>query len=357
MSTSLSETLVAHGQETAKFMASDCTAGDWQTWPVSFAKPFPAGNIVVVAMASDFGVDAGLHVAAGVPVIRGISRTGFVLAMRNSDCASGSAGVHWLAVLEQPGIATSTPVEVRTGIMPARYFDANCRSGDWQTWSWSFQRPLRSAPTVVGTAYRFPGTDSGFDLVGIPFTPEALPRGRWRLGAAVGVSSGVQPGRLAIAARNSMGWPGLMGMNFVAVADTGGPIANMVCDAGVTSPVSLPGDSGGNVTQTLEIQFALPFLTPPIVLLTASDAGLAPGEAAVALVGVAEDVSTHGFRLAIHNSDCAAGRAAFNWVALGCGIGCGAGSAAPPPPTTPHPGGDTGTTTSPLSSGSRRGAV
>jgi hypothetical protein len=65
-----------------------------------------------------------------------------------------------------------------------------------------------------------------------------------------------------------------------------------------------------------EVYFSKPFLSPPVVLLTCKDAD-------VAVVGLARDVTTHGFTLAGLNSDCAAGNAQFYWVAIGCGLGCG----------------------------------
>ena len=59
------------------------------------------------------------------------------------------------------------------------------------------------------------------------------------------------------------------------------------------------------------------FSEPPRVILTASDLGAEQSSGHfTAVVGVAQDVGTTGFRLAGRNSDCSPGVAHMNWLAL-----------------------------------------
>jgi hypothetical protein len=59
------------------------------------------------------------------------------------------------------------------------------------------------------------------------------------------------------------------------------------------------------------------FSEPPRVILTASDLGAEQSSGHfTAVVGVAQDVSTTGFRIGGRNSDCSPGVAHMNWLAL-----------------------------------------
>ncbi|MDX2194112.1 MAG: hypothetical protein NW201_12215 [Gemmatimonadales bacterium] len=332
MPTPLTETLIQSGRASARSFAADCTAGDWHSWQVAFATPFPDDDVIVVAMASDHDVDEGAHVAAVVPVVRGTSRSGFTLAGRNSDSAAGSAGMHWLAVRRRPGVASGTPVDLRTAVVPPRAFAPDGTVGDWQQWDWRFARPLRGEPAVVGSAARTPGGIQRYEELFGVIVPSV---GQWHFGAAVGVSLGASASALRLAARNPTGWPGQARVPFVAVAPGGVTDPALHCETGRTAPVAMPG-AHLMTSEALDVQFDEPFLVPPIVLVTACEVGLAVGESAVALVGVVEDATTHGFTLRVMSSDCAPGRAAFNWVAIGCQPGCGGGRVPPAePPRTP----------------------
>jgi hypothetical protein len=180
-----------------------------------------------------------------------------------------------------------------------------------------------------------------------------------QVAAAVGVVQGATPNGVMMSARNGGGWPGRSGMNFIALASGAAGDSNLIVDCGTTGLATLP-PTGGSIVRPLEVFFALPFSTPPIVLITANEAGLPAGESAVAALGVATGITTHGFVVEAMNTDSAPGRASFHWVAMGCGISCGAGpdpkKKAPPikqpvkppvsppvtPPVTPRPGRSTG---------------
>jgi hypothetical protein len=338
MSTPLNQVLVAHGRLSARFLREDNTVGDWQSWVVTLPTPFPADGVRIVAMASSDGIDDGLGTVAAVPVITRTTRTGFTLAARNSDCAAGSAGMHWIAVLERPGQPTSTPVELRTGVVQSRGFAADGTPGDWQSWEYGFGRAMPAAPTVVAAATRSRGDVALSSIVRGAFVANAyLLEG---MPAPVGVLASGRTTGVSLSARNGGGWSGHSSMNFVALTDLPTPLTPdpaPVLDSGTTPVVQLNATGGGAAVR-IDVNFALPFSVPPIVLITACDAGLPAGTSPVAAIGVAQGVTTHGFTLEAMNTDSASGRAAFNWIAIGCGISCGAGRAASVPPTTSVPG-------------------
>lgn len=344
MSTPLAETVVAHGRRTAAFFAPDGVAGDWQLFQVTFPTPFPSDAVRVVATAASDGVDAGLGTIAAVPVIVGANRNGFTIAARNSDCASGSAGMHWIAVLERPGTPAPQKVDVRTVVLPSRFAAADCLSGDWNSWGYHFANPLPGLPSVVASTVRNPG-DTQVDVLvfGAFVSGTSVLQ---RIPTLVGVTASATAADLALNARNGGGWPGRASMNAVAVATGGTPATSMFVDSGVTNVVAiLP--TGGTASVDIEVNFAVPFATPPVVLVTACDAGLAPGASAPAVVGTAASITTHGFTLQAMNTDVASGAAAFYWQAFGCGLHCGGGTR--PGTTTPvgpplNPVGPIGTT-------------
>ena len=90
-------------------------------------------------------------------------------------------------------------------------------------------------------------------------------------------------------------------------------------EAHVIEPVSLGG--WPYATEYWHVYFARPFLTPPVVLVSAVDEGSVAGEptlAAVQCVGQAHDVTPFGFTLVARNTTNARGKIFLHWVALGC---------------------------------------
>lgn len=315
MSTSIAETIVKHGRETAHFFREDGRPGDWSSWPVAFPQPFPSDDVRVVAMAAHFQVDEGLGTVPAVPTISGISASGFTINARNSDCASGSAGMHWIAVQETPGQRSPEPVDVRTAVLQGRWAAPDCVVGDWVSWNYPFGIPLKSTPTVVGTGRRSLA-DNRTELIGGALFTD--------IPVLVGVVANAHVQGVDLNARNGGGWPGLGGMNFAAVSP-GVAGSGVIVDSGVTEVIPGLPPAGGTVSRSLDVHFTLPFQTPPVVLVTACDRGLPAGETCAAIVGTAQDVTTHGFTLQAMNTDSAPGRCAFSWVAIGCGIHCAAG--------------------------------
>lgn len=333
MSTPLTETQVQHGRLVAKFFNPDGAAGDWHTFAVSFPTPFAGDDVRVVAMASNDGVNPGLGTVPVVPVVRSADRNGCVLAARNSDLASGSAGLHWIAWRESPGVKSIPPTDLRTIRVLPRSFAADGAPGDWTQWPVAYGQAMGHLPTVVCSAWRPPEAHADF-IVQAPtfaFSGAVLSSGA----VPVGVSQAADPAGLVLRARNAGGWPGVRAMHGVAVCAGLASDPSVMVDSGVVGPVYFTA-AGGSVPQTFDIPFALPFGTPPVVLFCASDRGLSPGSSAIAAAGWVESVGTHGFRLQGLNTDAAAGVAAFDWVAIGCGPGCGTRTQPAPPGITIH---------------------
>ena len=97
-----------------------------------------------------------------------------------------SAGMHWIAVLERPGQASPTPIEIRTGILQSRTFAPDCTPGDWNSWEYAVGRAMPSAPTVVGTPARMRGDVALSSVVFGAFVSDAylvegMPAARWRV--------------------------------------------------------------------------------------------------------------------------------------------------------------------------------
>jgi hypothetical protein len=135
-----------------------------------------------------------------------------------------------------------------------------------------------------------------------------------------------------LSARNSDCAFGVCNFNWVALSQpsalTGiGDSANVWVDTGVVSAKFFSQDCLAGDTQSWAVDFSAPFLTSPIVLLTANDIGLitqpSPGDHNCAAVGIARDITPYGFTLTARNSDCSSGKAGFYWVAIGCMRGCG----------------------------------
>jgi hypothetical protein len=145
--------------------------------------------------------------------------------------------------------------------------------------------------------------------------------------AAVGIVENPTAQRFTLHARNSDCAVGDCAFYYLAIAtlldQPNGDGGNLQVGTGEVQAMSLnaacvPGDA-----QTSQVDFHQPFLTPPTVLLTANDLGVAQDGHNAAAVGIAQNVTPYGFTLLARNSDCMGGQAGFYWVAIGCSLGCG----------------------------------
>jgi hypothetical protein len=282
----------------------DCIVGDWQSYQVAFDHHFQnADDVRVIVTANDEGVPTADNPPV-VGVAWGVSTTGFTLWGRNSDSEEGEAGFYYMAVEELGQPPPGEPVDLRLGILQQKFFIREGQPGAWQTWFPTF----RAFPAGKQYAALVTGCNLNVRSSNVP---------------AVGISRNLDVDYFDLAARNSARCmppsrsSGACAFYYVAGVEGEKPEPDRIwIDSGVVGPNPFGSSCNAGWTTSWEVYFSRPFLSPPVVLLTCKDAD-------VAVVGLARDVTTHGFTLAGLNSDCAPGMAQFYWVAIGCGLGCG----------------------------------
>jgi hypothetical protein len=283
--------------------------------------PFPAGTfskapIVIITPNNQNFIDPGVthNVAAVGRVEDDLSTIGFTLSATNSDCAPGAAGFNVMAIEETLGHKHKTVPSLQVGVAPPQHFQPDCIPGDTTTSGQEFFSPM-SRPTVLLTAsnLNIKPFDAGNNLVA------------YHNAAVVGIAQNPAHNGFTLRARNSDCAAGDCGFYYAAidaVPRLEGYGELLWIDTGLISPVSfnnscIPGD-----TVSQSIVFHRPFLTPPIVLLTATEIGLSIADPRVSPVGIAQDVTPYGFTLTARNSSCFPGKSNFFWVAIGCGPSC-----------------------------------
>jgi hypothetical protein len=311
----IEDTLIEFGQtgDPPQDFKPDCTVGDWQSYQVGLKKPFQsADNVRVIVTANDYsgGISGGITSKdnpAVVGVVWGVSTAGFTLWARNSDSEPGKAGFYYMAVEElgKPPQGVEG-VDLRFGILQQKFFRSEGQPEAWQTWD---PYPRFSTPLAgKNLAALVTGCNLNVRSTNVP---------------AVGISRDLDFNGFELAARNSAAClpttprsTGACAFYYVAGVNEHLPKDSFWIDSGVADAEPFEASCEEGWTASWEVYFSRPFLSPPIVLLTCKDAD-------AAVVGLARDVTTHGFTLAGLNSDCGAGNAQFYWVAIGCGLGCG----------------------------------
>jgi hypothetical protein len=326
---SIGQTIIVFGDTPAFTFAPTCVQGDTVSTAVSFPSGLfvPNARIRVIVTPNGNPISTLQHFAAPVGIAQQVTNSGFKLTMRNSDCAAGQAAFNWMAVLETPG-KNQPSVTVRMAVLPSEsgILAPACNPGDTPPdVTFPFWKPFVSMPHVFLTAnnlfvleaYLRNVQGGHMSSLSLPFTG---------LAKAVGMIRSQKSDSFTLRTRNSDTAFGCCAFSYAAFLENpaggpGGGNANLMVDTGVVdamsfNPTGSPGDTHSQV-----VFFTEPFLTTPIVLLTANDAG-ATGHIA-APVAVAGDVTPYSFILTSRNSDCVAGQAGYYWVALGCGLGCG----------------------------------
>ena len=77
--------------------AFDTWAGPFQRAEITFSPPFPSDDVRVFLTPTNESLAATEHHAAVVGVAHRISRNGFELQARSTDCAIGSSSFNWPA--------------------------------------------------------------------------------------------------------------------------------------------------------------------------------------------------------------------------------------------------------------------
>ena len=109
----------------AKTFSHDGFGGVWQSTGVRFPDSFDTAP-VILATASN--LNAYVHKTAAVNMVSGITKDGFVMAARNSDCQGGSCGFGYLA-LAFVAVAESK-LYLGTGWVSQKKFEKDCDPGD-----------------------------------------------------------------------------------------------------------------------------------------------------------------------------------------------------------------------------------
>lgn len=336
MSTQTNETIFQIGTASARDFSEDCVPGDWEDFgtikfPTPFPTPFPAGKGVrVIVTANDLEVPRGVHNAAVVGIVRHTDELGqpippeqgFRLWGRNSDCARGLAGFNWMAVLETPGKTQKRPIDLRMAVLQPQHFQPDCKPGDWKSWGVNFSTDFSDEPITLLTAS---------NLNVIPWHRDDT---LWYHNAAVvGIVQDSAATGFTLSARNSDCAEGDCAFYYVALSQQMAGKEDLWVDSGEVTAQTFAPDCKSGDWGDWTITFSQPFLSAPVVLVTANDLRAKGGNPAV--VGIARNVTPYGFLLSARNSDCAPGQAGFYWVAIGCARGCGyegAEGARPPRP-------------------------
>jgi hypothetical protein len=314
MSVPIGEVIFQIGTVEQRRFSKDCETGDTEIFNIRFPTPFPTQmGIRVIVTANNSNVPRGAHNAAVVGIVQNVTTDGFVLRARNSDCADagGFAGMNWMAVLETPGTQQKS-VNLRMGILQPQPFSSDCYSGDTRDFGASFSSSLDSPPIALVTANNLNVQGHNAAAVGTVLDPSA---------------SG-----FTLKARNSDCAAGGCAFYYVALSQGAAGRGDLIADTGEVYEQSFLNDCNSGDTRNWDVYFNQPFLTPPVVLVAAYHSKLDDVHPAAA-VGMARNVTPHGFTLVGRNSDCfgptglagpvIASAAGFYWVAIGCAPGCG----------------------------------
>jgi hypothetical protein len=200
-----------------------------------------------------------------------------------------------MAVQETPG-KQQQPVGMRAGVVQPRSFSKN----GYEEWVLRY-RSFSGVQTSLLTATNLYGT-------------------RERNAAVVGIASDEHVSGFFLHGRNTDTDAGDCAFYYVSLGpDEEGASQQQgrIETGGTGCQYREPG-----AWESDEVMFKTPFLTPPVVLVTAGDAVGADAYRATPTVGMARYVTSHGFTLASRNAGCRRGVAGLHWVAIGCGQHC-----------------------------------
>lgn len=336
----LKNTTVRFGITEAKNFSEAGQLGDWRRFDVTYATPFglpkpgfPKGvpqQISVVATALEMRV-------APVAVVKNVTDTGFTLWARNAMNKRGEARFAWLAVLGVPDSAqTRIPVDARLGVLQTKVLAPGPKVTEWPgVW---FSDPLVGVNRVVLlTAHNNTGPSNwGTQWHNAAAVASVYPM--YGAPSAILPDDGFTAGAITV---DTDGRAGYYYAAFVEARRQEEAVADeLYIDHGsekgvedsfrynqVTwpSPPNRDLKAGGNPGDWLhlDVYFDRPFLTPPVVLITARDNDGDVKQHFNPLVPIAQNVSTHGFTAALRNTDTIDAMAEFYWVAIGCQAGCG----------------------------------
>jgi hypothetical protein len=225
MSVNIREAVFITGRMPTRSFGPDCVSDDWEDFGVVVEvgdnQPFKSkGGVRVIATANDDGIGRRSHGAAAVCVVTykewkdaaGHDRQGFRVSARNSDCASGKAGINWMAVQETEGTEQGGPVGLRMGMVNPKHFWRDCDVGDWNGWDVDYHWELEGDHVELLTAN---------DVNITPFYRGYWPHTglRYHNAAVVGIVRESTSKGFRLAARSSDSHEGDCGFNYVALSE------------------------------------------------------------------------------------------------------------------------------------------
>jgi hypothetical protein len=308
-------------------------------FPIQFPASVALNSIRVIVTPSDAGVgpDKTQHHAGVVGGAFNVQRDRFTITSYSPDCAAGFAGFNYVALAETPGVSNDPLPDIRIGVLqPLEQhpdvirFASNCTPGDTRFWAQQLRKPFNDTvtPTVVLTVSDL--NVHPFDFRQIDVEPECVP--------ITGMVEVPQFNRFGVRARNFDSVGGLATFFYVALANPlpgvggGAGTANMFVDSGHTGRLEFePGGQHGDWNET-PVGFTQPFIAPPVVLVTAHSEISGVGKTRP-ILAQARHVTPFGFTLSARNPNGdtslggggGGGAATFDWIAFGCGPGCGGG--------------------------------
>lgn len=318
MSVKYTQSRIAIAQFEGGNFAPACQKGDWLDIFISFEGDLPvkipnfvnAPRVVITPVRNTNFSGKDYNVMTPVCVARDVTAKGFSLAARNADPDfGGSYAFNWIAIEESPGTANPVPA-LESKVFPPQWF-APLRE------SFAGNRTFRDhvyydvGPTLPDpriSSVQLTATDRNVSGHSVP---------------AVGIADRpFENNELDLAAHNidivagecafdcaAFSYSGLLDPNAGATPEP--ELETGEVDAKFFQPAGHPGD-----WNTWNIDFKSTFAQPPIVLLTANKPAAIPNESNPAVLGVAQAVTQHGFRLAARSSDCGSGYAGFYWIAI-----------------------------------------
>ena len=314
--------------------------GFYNAWPspfqralVQFQTAFPDDDVQVFVTPTSEGFDPNVeHHAAVIGVAHNVKSDGFELWARSTDCAAGSSSFNWFAVHRKPLVhGRSQPVEIRlarvqplhgspTALVFPVMLAPDCQPGDTAVWpTIPFGRPMEDANQVPLSPLVFiTQATTEYD----PAISLSLWTGIPPICACVGMLRGTNGKQFDLAARNFDVTLGSPKYKYVALAgsDTPPTAASQIDDLKVTSGDMLfdlqPGGQQGD-WGLIPIYFDSPFLTPPIVMMTAQSRSTQLDTDLRAFHGIANHVDQYGFTMAVRSADPESGSMMMTWLAFG----------------------------------------
>ena len=284
------------------------------------------------------------HPAAPVAVIDEVNPSGFVFHAVNVDGLDGEAGFDWMAVEEMSGpqLGHEASIDVRFGIGQPRTLGHGGAIGDWAAYTASFGATFATGTPDelirLLTAHNF--GETAVSALAVDAT-QAEQDARFQITnggvarntvAAVGITceqfSNPMRG-MAYIARSADDVDGKVGFNWLVLS--GGEVnRGGMIDTGVTEswPQFYKAIPNLDSWEYRTVDFAAPFDSPPIVLVTGAQRLVMPAPMPprpVAVAGIVFNTTRFGFTIAGRNIDIGPGQTQFYWVAIGCGGGCGGG--------------------------------